>query len=94
MASEAWNKIISSKSFYVRTYRMAGKGLIISLLLNFLLSLGIYYLYFNQPKRAFYATSGITPPVQLKALDQRNYSTVPLLEADPPDDNTVKMIPD
>ncbi len=94
MASAAWNRIINSKSFYVRTYRLAGRGLIISMVINFLLSLGIYYLYFHQPERAYYATSGITSPVQLKPREQPNYSTIPLLEADPPDDTSVKTIPD
>ncbi|MBA3536785.1 MAG: phosphoesterase [Tatlockia sp.] len=94
MAGEAWNKIINSKSFYIRTYRVAGRTLIISLLINFLLSLAIYYLYFHQPVRDFYATSGITPPVKLNPLEQPNYSATPLLETDPPNDNTVKIIPD
>ena len=94
MAAEAWSKIINSKSFYIRTYRVAMKSLIISLLINFLLSLAIYYLYFHQPERDFYATSGIIPPVQLTPRDQPNFSTIPLLEADPPNDNTVKLIPD
>ncbi|MBA2657027.1 MAG: phosphoesterase [Tatlockia sp.] len=94
MSGDSWNKIINSKAFYIRTYRVAGKSLIISLLINIILSLAIYYSYFHQPERDFYATSGITPPVKLNPLDQRNYSTTPLLGADPPDDNSVKLIPD
>ncbi|KTC85953.1 MULTISPECIES: type IVB secretion system protein IcmM/DotJ [Legionella] len=93
MSRETWNTIINSKSFYVRTYRMGGRTLIISLIINILLGLAIYYLYFHQPERDFYATSGITPPIQLKPMDEPNYSATPLLAPDPIENNTVKVIP-
>ena len=67
MSGDNWNKIINSKSFYIRTYRVAGKGLIISLVINIVLCLAIYYSYFHQPIRDFYATSGITPPSEVKS---------------------------
>ena len=94
MSGDTWNKIIRSKGFYIRTYRAAGKSLIISLLINIFLALAIYYGYFNQPIRDFYATSGITPPVQLKPLDHPNNTATPLLPADIPSENSVKAIPD
>lgn len=94
MGRETWNNTIHSKSFYIRTYRLAGRALLVSLLANLLLGLGIYYRYFHEPLRDYYATSGIVPPVQLKALDERNYSATPLLAADPTNDDTVKIIPD
>lgn len=94
MSREAWNTRIHAKFFYVRTYRVAGRYLIVSLLVNLLLSLGIYYRYFHEPERDYYATSGITPPIQLKVLDEPNYSATPLLPADPTSDDTVKVIPD
>lgn len=94
MGREAWNTKIHSKFFYVRTYRWSGRSLVISLLINLLLSLGIYYRYFHEPIRDFYATSGIVAPVQLKPLNERNYSATPLLDADPIDSETTKIIPD
>jgi len=94
MGREIWNNRIHSKSFYIRTYRLAGRALLVSLLVNLFLGLGIYYRYFHEPMRDYYATSGITTPIQLKALDQPNFSATPLLDADPPSDDTVKIIPD
>ncbi|CDZ76917.1 hypothetical protein BN59_01196 [Legionella massiliensis] len=94
MGRETWNIRIHAKFFYVRTYRVAGRCLILSLLVNLLLSLGVYYRYFHEPPRDYYATSGITPPVQLKVLYEPNYSATPLLPADPVADDTVKVIPD
>jgi intracellular multiplication protein IcmM len=94
MSRETWGIIRNSKSFYIRTYRAAGKSLVISLFINFLLSLAIYYFYFHQPIRDYYSTSGITPPVKLKPLNEPNYSTTPLLETDPAEDNPIKIIPD
>lgn len=93
MSREAWNTIKRSKSFYIRTYRMGGTLIIVSLVLNLLMSLAIYYLYFHQPIRDFYATSGVTAPVQLKPLDEPNKSATPLLAPDPINDETVKVIP-
>ncbi|KTD24578.1 MULTISPECIES: type IVB secretion system protein IcmM/DotJ [Legionella] len=93
MSQEAWNTIKRSKSFYIRTYRIGGTSLVISLILNLLLVLGIYYLYFHEPERDFYATSGVTPPVLLNPLDEPNYSSTPLLPPDPIDDDSEKVIP-
>ena len=93
MGRETWNTIKQSKSFYVRTYRMTGTLIIVSLLLNLLMGLIIYYLYFHQPARDFYATSGIIPPIKLKALDEPNNSPTALLPPDPVNDESVKVIP-
>lgn len=93
MGRETWKTIINSKSFYVRTYRMGGRALIASLVINILLGLAIYYLYFHQPERDFYATSGITPPVQLTPMEEPNYSATPLLAPDPVENESVKVIP-
>ncbi|WP_028388107.1 type IVB secretion system protein IcmM/DotJ [Legionella fairfieldensis] len=93
MTQETWNTIKKSKNFYVRTYRMAIKWLIVSLAMNFLMVFANYYLYFHQPQRDFYATSGIVPPVKLKPMSEPNYSATPLLEPDPPNDNDIKVIP-
>ncbi|ARG96823.1 type IVB secretion system protein IcmM/DotJ [Legionella micdadei] len=93
MSQEVWGTIKRSKSFYIRTYRLGATSLLISLMLNLLLILGIYYLYFHEPERDYYATSGITPPVPLTPLDEPNYSSTPLLPPDPIDDNSEKVIP-
>lgn len=94
MSRETWNTIIHSKTFYVRTYRTGGTALIISLLINLLCGLGIYYIYFHEPIRDYYATSGVTPPVKLSPLNEPNYSSIPLLEPDPIEDNTLKAVPE
>ena len=93
MSRETWNTIKRSKFFYVRTYRAAGTLLIVSLALNLLMGLIIYYLYFHQPARDFYATSGITSPIKLNPMDEPNNSETPLLAPDPINDDTVKVIP-
>lgn len=94
MSQETWDAIKNSKSFNVRTYRALKKGLVISVLLNLLLSLAIYYSYFNQPIRDFYATSGITPPVPLQPLDAPNTTDKYLLAPDPVVEDITKTIPD
>ena len=93
MGRETWNAIKQSKAFYIRTYRACIKAIGISLFLNLIMGLGIYYLYFHRPIRDFYSTSGITPPVKLTPLDEPNYSSKPLLANDQPTDDTIKEIP-
>ena len=88
-----WNTIKHSKAFYSHTYRMAGTVIIISLALNLLMGLIIYYLYFHQPERDFYATSGITPPIKLQPMEQANNSATPLLPPDPVNNEPEKVIP-
>lgn len=94
MSRQAWNLIKHSKNFYVRTYRKAGNYLIISVILNLLLILTAYYLHVSRPEYDFYATSGITPPVQLSPLNTPNNSDKALLEPDPIDNNIIKPIPE
>ena len=94
MSQETWDAIKNSKSFNVRIYRALKKGLVISVFLNLLLSLGIYYVYFHEPARDFYATSGITPPVPLKPLDAPNSTGTHMLEPDPVVEEITKTIPD
>jgi len=93
MSRETWNTIKHSKRFYVDTYRRAGSFLVASMIINLLLGITIYYLYFNQPEHDFYATSGVTPPVQLTYMDEPNFTAVPLLANDPDEDNENKVIP-
>jgi intracellular multiplication protein IcmM len=93
MGQETWNTIKGSKFFYVRTYRMAGKLLVISLIINLLLILLIYYLFYNRAERDYYASSGVTPPVLLKALAEPNKSSQYLLAPVPTKNETEKVIP-
>ncbi|KTC86357.1 type IVB secretion system protein IcmM/DotJ [Legionella brunensis] len=93
MGRETWDTIKNSKAFYIRTYRKGATFVIVSLLINLLLSLAIYYVHFNQPDPDFYATSGITPPIMLTPLKTPNYSNTPLLEPDPINDDETRVIP-
>ncbi|KTC66537.1 Dot/Icm secretion system protein ImcM [Legionella adelaidensis] len=94
MSRGAWNLTKQSKRFYVQTYRRAGTSLVVSLLINLLLGLGIYYTYFHLPEPDFYSTDGITPPVQLTPMDEPNRSSVPLLASDQESDYGNKVIPE
>ena len=93
MSRDAWETIKSAKSFYVTTFRRASKFLVLSMFLNILLGLGIAYFYLHQPKRQYFATNGITLPVELTALNSRNYSSEALLPPDPVSEIEVKAIP-
>ncbi|WP_419420334.1 type IVB secretion system protein IcmM/DotJ [Legionella sp. D16C41] len=93
MSRQSWNRIKQSKSFYVVTYRRALKFLLMSMAINVFFCLVISYLYLNKPERAFYATNGITPPIELTPLATPNYSSKPLLPPDPVDENEEKAIP-
>lgn len=94
MSREKWNVIKRSKFFYVKTYRRASKALLLSLLINILLSLMAFYVYTHRPQRDFYATNGITEPVKLTPMLSRNYGSEALLPPDPDtDDYNSKAIP-
>lgn len=54
----------------------------------------IFYFYINQSKPNYYATSGITAPVLLQALDVANDLSNPLLPPDQVISNQVKFIPE
>ncbi|STY30652.1 Component of the Dot/Icm secretion system. inner membrane protein [Legionella wadsworthii] len=87
MSRETWEVIKGSKNFYVNSYRRGLTALIISLFLNCILGLLIIYTHLTEPERDFYATSGVTPPIQLKPLLAPNYSPNALLPPDPPAEN-------
>ena len=93
MSQAQWNLIKQSKHFYVGTYRGALTALLISIALNVLLGLGIYYTYFNRPEPDFYATNGITAPVELNSMDAPNNSSNPLLQSAPTKEEENKEIP-
>jgi intracellular multiplication protein IcmM len=93
MSREAWLLIKDNKSFHVHMYRRGITLLILSLILSGIFAALIYYLYRHLPERDYYATSGVTSPIELKALTAPNESTTPLLEPDPPTDEVEKVIP-
>ncbi len=93
MTVKTWNLIKKSKNFYVRTYRGAETVMIFSILLNLGLSVGLFYAYSIRPEPGYYATFGETPPVPLIAMDDPNYSSVPLLADDTNPDSDARYIP-
>ena len=93
MSRETWSLIKQSKRFYISTFRGVGSALFVSVLINLSLGLTVYYVYSNRPEPAFYATSGITPPIMLTPMDSPNNTSVALLAADPDDENDIKVIP-
>ncbi|MCX7118039.1 MAG: type IVB secretion system protein IcmM/DotJ [Legionellales bacterium] len=93
MSRETWSLIKQSKRFYVQTYRGTGTTLFISMLLNLCLGSFIYYIYFNQPDPAFYATSGIIPPILLTPMDSANNTSVAMLADDPVNEDDTRAIP-
>lgn len=93
MSRTTWNIIKQSKFFYVNTYRRVAFILFISILVNLILGLVIFYVYINQPEHDFYATSGVTAPIELTALNTPNYSSEPLLERDPDAMTDNKVMP-
>jgi len=68
--------------------------IVVSQAINVILCVFIAYSYFHQPERTFYATSGITPPIELTPMDTPNYSAEALLPPDPVNDEGIKVIPE
>lgn len=93
MSRNTWDVIKKSKRFYVKTYRRAGHMLVFSIGINLLLVIAIYYACFSQPEADFYATNGVTAPVELTPMDQPNNTSLPLLANDPESGNENKVIP-
>ena len=85
--------IRQSKRFYISTFRRGARFLVISAVINFLLIVAIGFAYFSQGEHDFYTTSGVMPPDLLKALDEPNYSSTPLLPNDPENDDDLRIIP-
>jgi intracellular multiplication protein IcmM len=93
MSQNEWVRIKQSKSFYVMVYRRLLTSIIIFQSINVLLFLGIIYLYVRMPEPNYYATSGITLPIQLTAMNTPNYSAEPLLPPDPSVTESDKVMP-
>lgn len=93
MSKSSWDIIKRSKRFYIRTFRRTGSALIVSTAINMALLIGIYYSYFNRPEHDFYATDGVTPPILLTAMDERNNTSMPMLANDQAQDDNNRVIP-
>lgn len=93
MSRETWALIKQNKRFNVHVYRRGLMALIVSLLLSCFIMLLLFYRVITEPEPDFYATSGVTPPILLKALIAPNTSSMALLEPDPPTDDRVRIIP-
>ena len=93
MSREAWNSTKRSKQFYVSTYRKVGTWVLVMLLCQALLIMAIIYSHFSQPPTAFYATDGVTQPIQLTPLNRPNDGNEALLTPDPINEDEIKVIP-
>ena len=94
MTRSVWRSKVTSKSFYIRTYRRLCGWIVISLLLSLVLCVAISYRFFHQPERRYYATNGSTAPVALEPLDAANQSAQALLPPDPVIPEQTKFIPE
>ncbi|KTD28718.1 phosphoesterase [Legionella israelensis] len=92
MSRYSWSIIKQSKFFYIQSFRRAGIFLFISLVLNTIFSLAIYFAYTNQPERDFYASNGITAPIKLKPMLTPNYSSEAMLAPDPVNTEDVRKV--
>ena len=94
MGRSTWNMIKASKFFYIRTYRALITCVLISAGLNVLLCIAVIYAFRHQPATTFYATSGETPPIELKAMNSPNNTSEALLPPDPVDESDIRLIPE
>jgi intracellular multiplication protein IcmM len=62
-------------------------------LLSIVFGVFISKIYLQEPERDYYATDGITPPIQLTPMFTPNMSSHPLLDPDPVGVTEAKVIP-
>lgn len=94
MTHSSWNAIISSNRFYINSYRKLISILAISVLINSILGLSIFYFYFTQGEPDFYATNGETPPILLSSLNVPNEGANALLAPDVNSETEMKALPE
>ncbi len=93
MSRDTWGLIKKRKNFYAGIYRSGLTSLICSLIISVFLGGVIIVLYLQQPERDYYATSGVTAPLELKVMMTPNKSSTPLLAPDIVEDEDTKVIP-
>lgn len=94
MRRESYEEIKAHKNFYRNSFRKTTKVLIISVFLNIVCLIGIFYKFLTLPDPDFYATNGVTAPIPLKSMNAPNMTSQSLLEEDQPDEITVKELPE
>lgn len=82
------------KNFYALGFKRAVNLLLVSVILNLLLSTGIHNRLIRIPEPKFYATDGIAAPILLTPLDGPNKSSEPLLPDDPPEEMPIRELPE
>lgn len=93
MGKAAWAIMKAKKSFNVHIYRRGLTVFILAMLINIVMVVFISHIYLHEPERDYYATSGIAPPVQLTPMFRPNMDSKPLLDPDPPTDNSARPVP-
>lgn len=93
MRRESYEEIKNHKHFYRNCFRNARKFFTLSMAINILLVMGVFYKVITQPLPDFYATNGVTGPIQLTALAEANMSSQPLLPNDVPAEMATKDLP-
>lgn len=80
----------NSRYFYVRSYRLAVKLILILNVTNLILFLMVRHYYYQHPERGYYSSNGVTFPVKLSPLRKPNYESKALL----PDDIPMEKAPE
>lgn len=80
MLSDTLEKIKLHKNFYRDCYYRALNFLLFIFLVITILLLAIIFLAENKPEPSYYATSNSGKITQLNALEQPNYSSIPLIQ--------------
>jgi len=93
MSRQTWDLIKNGKGFYIATYRKLASVLVWSMFFNIVLSLSVYYVYFQEPEPDYYSTNGITPPLELTPMSEPNETSRPLLATDVEANEGRKLIP-
>lgn len=84
-----------TKGFYMRGFHYSVNGLMISVVLNLVLIIVIHNKLLHPGESTFYASNGFTPtPIKLAPLDAPNQSSIPLLPNDPPEEMTIRALPE
>lgn len=93
MNGEKWAIVKNNRHFNVNIFRRGLLVLVISLGVNSILGVSLFYVYLSRPERDFYATNGATPPIKLTPISAPNGAPQALLPPDPPTDNEERLIP-
>ncbi len=79
MAITRYEEAKNKRYFYVKSFRLIGRMIFISMVLNVLIIMVMADIFFGQPSPKYYGTNGSSNPVQLNSMESPNHSSVPLL---------------